>query len=366
MNLYKKHIVLTVLCTLVTLLALFVIYISSPISSELQPSTFQRNFAKEIVGLLKIESLGRPSNYIAGFDEKRIWFGNYDRPSKLKSMDLSLQDQQEVEIKLEKVDSIVEPGRFRTIVNRDRFFLTNGIMPIILTGDKKNWTAREIKFSKYFYFNSAFPINDTTFVLQAYNTEKKGLQLGLLVLADSPKFKFNDNLLTPQQEGIFSVQGQTDYNNETNTLTYLYTYRNQYLVIDNDLNLKGTGNTIDTFRTAPITVREVDNDGTSMLSSPPFATNPCSTLSGDFLYVRSNLLAKNENKGKFLISSTIDVYNINTKEYVLSFHIPNLTNKSITEFKIIDDKIYALFDDTVGLFELKALKDLQSKSISKK
>jgi hypothetical protein len=175
----------------------------------------------------------------------------------------------------------------------------------------------------------------------------------LLNEIDTPHFNFNFNLLKQQQQdGLFSVHGQMLPYKQKNKIIYVYTYRNQYLVIDSNLKNHQTNQTIDTFSIAPIKVGSYDNNTRHTLSTPQNIVNGASCVAGKFLYIKSNLLAKNEDAATFVKSSTIDVYDLEQGKYTFSFHLPRLNQKGFSEIRVVKDNIYVTYGNKIAVYKI--------------
>ena len=59
----------------------------------------------------------------------------------------------------------------------------------------------------------------------------------------------------------------------------------------------------------------------------------------------------NEDRNKFRSNSVIDTYEFATGKYLESFYIPKLDDKHITDFKIINDTLFALYETELKIFK---------------
>src|SRR5690606_297511 len=106
---------------------------------------------------------------------------------------------------------------------------------------------------------------------------------------------------------------------KTNQDNYTYYYRNQYLVYQPQTNQFTQGKTIDTTTVAKIQVTELA-DGTRKMGAPPQKVNAKTNAYNGLLYIKSELLGKNEPKSMWKQASIIDVYDYNNSEYKYSFY----------------------------------------------
>ncbi|MFC0318663.1 MULTISPECIES: hypothetical protein [Olivibacter] len=82
-------------------------------------------------------------------------------------------------------------------------------------------------------------------------------------------------------------------------------------------------------------------------NGPRFIKNQKSVLSGEFLFVCSNLNADNEDPKLYKQNIPIDIYNIHTGIYEGSFYIPLSENKLIKSFVYDGQILAALYYDNV-------------------
>jgi hypothetical protein len=237
-------------------------------------------------------------------------------------------------------------------VDSPYFFLSNGIMPNILFGRIESWTAKPIIKNNKSYFAEAIPISANTYALRSFSEKKKGYELGILSKVDTPYFHFKYGILEKQLDGLFCVEGKLHFDKTLGKLVYLYSYRNQYIVMDSNLNIEYRGNTIDTFSRARMKVAHIASKNQNVLASPPTRTNGKSCVSDKYLFVQSHLLSKSEDKERFLKSAVIDVYDLITGSYLQSFYINNHLNYKLSDFKVWNNQVVALFDKYMVIYDV--------------
>lgn len=340
----RKHTIFFCICFAVVSLTFPVLYVLSPYTAQIYRSSFDRRFAKDgpLIPNASVD-LGFNSFYLAGATSRKIYLGNYTAPFHLEIFERSLNDSLHVRIKLKGIDSIVSARRFRITVDSPYFFLQHGIMPVLLRGTLQSWEASPFMPDSGYYFVDGVPISGSSFALRSFSEYYGGFQLARKTAIDTPYFKFNPSLLERQGEGIFSVEGRLLFSKSLQQVVYLYTYRNQYVVADTNLNFCYRGNTIDTFSTAQVKVVNVKPEGRSILASPPFVINGKSAIDDSLLFVQSNLLSRNGSAQRFRNSSVIDVYNIARGTYLYSFYIPDYRGVRLSDFLVRGRSVIALF-----------------------
>lgn len=348
----RKHLILLTACLLVMSTIIIALYAFSPLGKEIRPASFIRNFPTQpVIEQKAVMDIKYNSYYISGATSDNIYLSNYTALEHLLVTNVALTDSQHVRLKIIGLDSILRPGKFRTVVDSPYFYLTHGLEPCLLRGTIGNWhAARFMPDSAYFV--EAIPISPSSFALRSYSNISKGYELARQI-ADSPHFEFKYDLLEKQIDGLFCVEGKIHYSESLKQLVYLYSYRNQYIVADTNFDLVYRAHTIDTFSRARVKVTNIESENASMLSSPPTNINGLSCVSGKYLFVQSNLLAKNEDKEEFINGVVIDAYDLVNRTYSFSFHLRDHRNKKLSDFKVFKNQLVAIFDQYLVIYEFK-------------
>lgn len=347
----NKHIFIFIGCVIFTAAVLGSLYTSSSLSKEPYRASFNRRLAPD--SILKKEAvwdLGYNSFYIAAFDKEHLYLGNRIAPLRMLIVNLYLKDIQHVLLRIKSHEPIDYGSNLRLEIDSPYFYLTHGVMPALFRGTFGNWEADRF-MSDSAYFVEAVPMGPASFALRSYSRMTKAYELGKETVGTS-NLHFNNDLLEKQIDGLFCVDGTLHLNKHHKQLLYLYSYRNQYITIDTNLNLINRYHTIDTFTQARISVANIPSEDYSMLASPPTRINGNSSTSGNFLLVQSMLLAKNENHNKFKASSVIDVYNFTNGTYRGSFYLPDHQNLKPSSFKIHGDRLAVIFGSSLHLFRI--------------
>ncbi len=302
---------------------------------------FSRNFEQPFpitpIDTLNIEF---DSYYIAGHSNTQLYLGNLVAPRNLLVIESNRLDTQHVFLTLENPKQL----KFWNVmvkIDSPHVYLVDGAVPAIFHGTLKS------RFLNYLgegvpYFLDCLPMHQNAFAIRSISKEHEG-ELGKVTLS-SFSTAFHPQLLEKQGDGIFCTEGMLHYNKQNNTLLYLYTYRNQFLVMDSSLQLLYRGQTIDTISIAQIKVASISSTHSTTMASPPLMVNYHSTLWNDFLLVHSALSADNEKLEDFEQSSVIDVYSVGDGKYNFSFYIPNHLNKSLRNFRIVGNRLMVLYE----------------------
>lgn len=339
----RKHLFTLVGCLFISMLLLTVLYAFSPLSSKIKRASFKRTFNSAVTKIKRkaVLDLEYNSFYIAGATTDKIYLGNSTASFHLLTTNLQLNDSQHVKLNIINLDSIVEPRRFRLLVDSPYFYLLHGASSQIFKGSIGRWEAASYLPGQDYFFVEAVPFSSSSFALRSYSTRDKGFELAKKTMNS---FEIKNSLLEKQLDGMFCVDGQLQYDKKSNWLVYMYHNRNQFIVADSNLNLLHRYNTIDTFSRAKIKVAHLENGKQNMLASPSMRTNERSCISGNYIFVQSNLLSQDEDIERFLHGSVIDIYNLSSGSYIHSFYIPNYKNYKPSSFRILDNHIFAIYD----------------------
>lgn len=150
----------------------------------------------------------------------------------------------------------------------------------------------------------------------------------------------HSEILTPQQDSIFSTEGQLHYSHQTGIVVYVYTYRNEFICMDTSLNVIGRYHTIDSNSIAKIDVVRLEDRIT--LATPPLVVNRVTAVYGSRLFVCSSIPGRNDELTKFTTSDVVDVYDIETGKYIHSFHLKRPSKKKLKSLHANNGMIYCL------------------------
>src|SRR5262249_2111967 len=159
--------------------------------------------------------------------------------------------------------------------------------------------------------------------------------------------------------GIFCTDGSLLAQADSNRLIYVYNYRNQWICLDTNLNIRYKARTIDTNSRVKFTVGSIPSQHAITMSSPPTFVNQQSCISGNSLFIHSALQADNDESDVYSISSPIDVYSLVDGKYLLSFYLPDYRKHKIRDFRVSGNTLVALYDHYVYTYTLLFPQKLQ-------
>lgn len=313
-------------------------------------NNFTRRFPHFPAVLEKEIELKSNTYYFAGSNPGKIYLGNYTAPLQILEIDNALKTKILHRIKLDKMKLPFTSIQIKILKNN--FFVVDGNVPCVFKGKITDWKASYILRGDP-YFSQFVPTDSITAVFRTILKTTKTNTLGLFNLQDTSKIKFQPKLIQKQIDGVFDTDGQTLFDKEFKRLVYVYTFRNQFIVTDSNLNLEYRGNTIDTTAHANLKVVTISNSGETKLAVPPLLVNKSCAIYKNLLFNCSNLPGKHESLEMWKKASIIDVYNLENNSYLMSFYIYNSDNKKMRSFQLDGEHLYALIGKNLIAYKLR-------------
>ncbi|MGV8964373.1 MAG: MauE/DoxX family redox-associated membrane protein [Candidatus Saccharimonadaceae bacterium] len=313
-------------------------------------NNFTRRFPHHPVLFQYKTKLKYGSYYFAGVDENYIYLGNLQYPTTITLFNHSLHLQREIAIIVPDLERTYKD--LKLVVQSSNFYLYDGSSTFVYTGKvadgkAKLWTENQA------YFNRFIPIDSTTAAIRTINASSKETVLGILQPKNESPLILNEFLLDKQIDGVFDTDGYLIYNEQTQTLIYTYAYRNQFIVTNKLLGQKSLGNTIDTTSKVKIDVRYLSSLNASLIASPARIVNKRTSTYGPYLYVNSALIGKYEPREIWNSASIVDVYEIETKKYLLSFYLYDEEGIKLTDFLVSRKKIFVIAGKVLSAYSLQ-------------
>lgn len=281
-----------------------------------------------------------PNNnyYFAGTSSGKIYVANTKAPLYITEFDTLLQKRIQHKITLPNYDFPFTNVRVQ--VEPPYFYLYDGTVPVLFKGLTADWKASIVR-AQVPYFSQAVITdpNSVAFRSENQNTE---FVLGNFQMDGITAPDFKEGLLTKQIDGFFDCDGQLLRDKETGHLIYIYSYRNQYLVMDHKLSLLRTGNTIDTTSTARIKVAYLVEQKKYKMAAPPYTVNKSSTFYNGLLYVKSAVIGRYEDKVMWDQASIVDIYDSSTLNYRTSIYIYDAGKLKMTHIMASGSNLYVL------------------------
>ena len=314
-----------------------------------QENNFVRRYPPHLYAKTAQLSLKYDGYYFAGTANNIIYMGNYTSPLSILAVNQNLKIVGNYRIELDKYDLPFRSAKI--LIVAPYFYLTDGTVPCVFKGKINDWKAKLLPDNKI-YFSAIETIDSTTAVFRGKSPKTGETILGTMTPANQDgNIKFGSGLLQKQIDGIFDCDGMLHYNSDLQKLIYLYYYRNQFIVADNNLQLSYRGNTIDTTKYATLKIATLHN-GDRKLAAPPFIVNKFSTSTGNQLFVNSNLRGRFESLNLWKQTSVIDVYDLNKNVYDYSFYVYPVNNKKLHAMYAIKNTIYFIIDKALVAYQI--------------
>ncbi|MDQ6472747.1 DoxX family protein [Flavobacterium sp. LHD-80] len=326
--------------------AVVVLFLSSEKIIHYQ-NPFIRRYPHHPVTLIQTIDLEYNSYYFAGAGDGKIYLGNSTVPLYLLSIDANLK-QQKIRVTFNQKSFLFKSTRI--VVRPPYFYILDGRVPAIFVGRIKDWKAK-LQKNRPPYFNIAEPVDSNTVVFRGISKINRNNVLGIFTSIQE-KTNIASDLLQKQIDGVFDTDGMLHYSSEMKKIVYLYSYRNQYIVADQNGELDYRGKTIDTISHAQIKVAYLKNKTERTLAAPALTVNKNSYVYGHLLFVNSNVPGRYEQNQVWKQTSVIDVYDLNKKTYLLSFPIYGIDHKKLRNFVVTPTHLYALIDTKLVVYQL--------------
>jgi hypothetical protein len=301
-------------------------------------NNFIRRFGQHPIRDEKAYDLGVNSYYFAGMSGGKIYLGNVTTPLVLTSIDTALTTRKTVKIKIDPAGHLFRMIQLKVL--HPYFYVYDGNVPVIYRGLLDDSIARTISLEDS-YFSQLEVIDSLNFVFRAQSSKTKTQVLGKLSLNQNPKVSLHEKLLEKQVDGMFDTDGQLLRDDRSGTFIYIYAYRNEFLVMDRNLDLLRKLHTIDTTSRAQVQVRLLA-DGSHRMDAPPLLVNKKSAVYGQVLFNQSNLVGKFESHEMWQLAAIVDMYRTGKQEYLGSFYVQNRGKNTMSRMFATDRHLFVL------------------------
>lgn len=312
---------------------------------------FYRLLPPHPVTRVKAIDLKFNSYYIAGTNKDTIYLSNYTAPLHLLKVTLPDLDTTHIQLHLGDKDKIKFHKTTRVSVVAPYVYIADGVTPLLLRGNLNNRKANNFLKENTFFLD-AKPIAANSIAIQAISS-KTGERILGKITDNTPQTQLFFDLLEQQIDGVFCTDGKLYHNKSRSQLIYVYNYRNQFIVMDTLLNLVYRGRTIDTTTQAKIKTYSIDSGKSKGLATKPLLVNRLGSTEGNYLFINSNLAAKNQEYSVFLNNTTIDIYNLDDRTYEFSFYMPTIGGSRLSDFIVIKDHLIAINNSSLLHYQFK-------------
>ncbi|MEO2081156.1 MauE/DoxX family redox-associated membrane protein [Leeuwenhoekiella sp.] len=301
-------------------------------------NAFVRRYIPHVFNQKQVYDLGVNSYYIAGITADSIYLGNSTAPFTLLSFDKNLSDSSSSQIKLVNASAIKFLAS-KIKVNDSVLLLHDGTVPVLFSGALQSRIITPQRTP--FYFTKLQPLGSDRYAFTAREAATNENELGLFSYADTSGFKLVPQILERQVDGIFDVEGFLIFNEELQRLIYVYRFRNEYLIMDTNLNDVHREKLIDTISIAQLQIDTIASKGQRKLGANTIHVSHNIATSGKQLYVHSKRLGKYEpelDDGR----SIVDVYDLKKGLYMHSLYLQHPGMKPLIDLGLENNQVYAI------------------------
>lgn len=304
---------------------------------------FIRKFLEHPVTEEKRYDLQVNSFYFAGSTKDSVYLGNYTTPFSLISLDAELKEMNEKKIVPDRFDFSFKRALIQ--INAPYYYLYDGTVPVIYKGLLGNEKVSTFSRSQA-YFSQLVNWDQHSFAFSTYYAPLKKQSLGILYPEKENPLQLKTDLLKTYKDGVFDTDGLMHSDRDNQSLVYVHYYKNQFLVLDKGLNIKGDFKTIDTISRPQIDVAEL-SDGRRKMNKPPLKVNITSTVKYGLLFNQSNLTGRYENSKNWENNAVIDIYSITEQNYIGSFYLPKPKKIKKIQLEISGDHLFVLVGNEI-------------------
>ncbi|MDQ0781365.1 MauE/DoxX family redox-associated membrane protein [Chryseobacterium sp. W4I1] len=344
---WTEHLIFNIICVLLSLAAVIIIerqtgtaklkYILSSaaviVSSSIlviilflqsehiikKENNFTRKFLPNFLMEAGKKSLNHTDYYFAGTDAENLYLGRRGTPLILTEIDHKLKNMTTTKISLDHSDHPFKSLQIK--VRAPYLYLYDGTVPVIYRGHLKDSIARTISKGDA-YFSQLAVKDSSDFILRTQDSRTHQYTIARLKIAQKSTTTLFPSILEKQIDGIFDCDGMLIENQQhREEFIYVYFYRNQFIIIGNDLPKVKRQSSIDSIFKAQVKITRLSN-GTNIMNAPPVRVNLNAAFYGNHIYNVSGLPGKFEparlRKGR----KAVDIYRTDKGEYIGSFYLP--------------------------------------------
>lgn len=282
--------------------------------------------------------------YIAGLSRGRIYLGRVNAPLGLLSCNYRLQDTLHHMLPFNprlKLDWKVA----RTRIDSPYIYLYDYKTPTLFSAGTVNKKQTGYPLTGM-HFDLMQLLSPGSIIVNGYEAAIGQKSVQKVWLRNKPYVDNSQSYAHAMQAaGNFSIDGFITINRKENAVLFTYYYRNQFVCLDTNLNLRYMGKTIDTNALAKLKVEALQVKGKMVrtVTGIPAIVNKRAYSDGGFIYIQAGLKADNESLMPFEEPITIDVYRLATGVYSHSLHLPEYKSEALTGFALRGNMLIAIY-----------------------
>lgn len=340
----KKRILIMFLLCSCAIGTLYALHITSNAPNRV-PNGFNRNFVAIHGKIALIKDFGVSFRELAGIHGDTLFLMS-DKPGRIHYTDTKLSYLSSIALQNPNIENVMP--RFYTFVDYPTVYVMGGNAKAFAVGDLRTGTTRKVELQIDGIFNNPVYV-DGHFVLQFVDNTTLNTEF-IKINKHGNTINTGVNLPKSSRDGGMKRTGLLR-NAGDGRLLYMHYLDNNIEVFDTNLAAYRLIHTVDTNRMSKVEVEY--NQYGAAYKAPPITINGYCAVYDNILYVRSKLMADNEDRKDFNTKTIIDQYEIETGKYIGSFYLPTPDRKQFAEFYFIDQNtILAFSDNSVIIYTL--------------
>lgn len=352
-NNLNRHTILLIVGTLMISTAIVVLLFISSEHIMKRENPFTRRFLPHPVTDNQGVELPYNSYYIAGIHNDEIYLGNRSAPLHGLSVNAQSTVAETIALKLEDVSKYpFQSIKWRT--SGDSILLHDSSLGLFYKGSMaKKILVHKASVSPGSY-SSITTINNNKIVLRAFNSKKNNVTLGMFN-SKSGTINIQEALLDEegQPQDLFSNDGILLYNEHLDKIIYVFYYKNKSFIFDSELTNRQVLKTIDTISRPNFKIEYLKQRQELKMSEKPVYVNKAAATAGNYLFILSDRMGKNERREMYAQADIIDVYDVRDLTYSYSFYMHHFKSTPITEIHADGDYLIGTGGSVLNITKFK-------------
>lgn len=343
---------------LLMLLAVGTLYALNATSNA--PNRYKNGFERKLIALhssiVTQRDFGIAFRELAGISGDSLFIMGPE-PGKVYITDVNLFALKMIKLADPKIKKIIP--RFYTTVNFPDIFILGGNAKAFAKGDLNNGKTHKQALHLPGIFGNPVLVGNE-FLMRVVDSTT--LNASFVSVNQWGMITMHETGISPQMGDAGMINsGLLKYDKKHDRMVYLHFYDNSIDVFSTQLRPMYEWHTIDTVYHNPTQV--VVSGKSVAYKHPPVAVNGYMAIHDGMLYVRSKLMADNEDPDFFSSHTAIDKYDLTTGRYLGSFYLENIGRKQIGQFYFLDDAhILAFSEGHVIIYKLSVKERLERRS----
>jgi hypothetical protein len=348
-----KH-VIGIIIVIVAGISLVSVLAFTALKDVVKEAPFARKFNASHLRIKNAMSKNGEITGIAGATQNFIFFKTND-PSKVVKTSYELDGKMYINTGFIKNSRIA--SRFDIMIDSPVISLLAGNVPAIMTGTL-NGAVNTYRFPKA-VFSRATQISPSSYVFRIFDKSLGSTEQ--IFQRGNPRTgeqKNENNISERNNDAGISTDGLLHYDSLNNIVVYVFFYKNEFLCLDTNLNIINKEVTLNSIKTKSVKAEGLSLNHNKLITytntGPRKLINGSSYIVNGLLLINSMIKSKNQNEIEFTKSSTVDVYDLKTNNYLESFYIPPYQGEKTYQFKIFHNTLIANYKSYIVTYAINS------------